>query len=172
MLNKKICLLGDFAVGKTSLIRRFVYDKFDDSYLSTIGVKISRKALNLDLAGKPPALNMLIWDLAGGEEFSSAMLNYYRGAAGAIIVCDLTRKPTLDKMEEYAKTFLEINRAAPLVFVGNKVDLENERVVSDADLAAIAQPHDAPLYTSSAKTGENVEELFMRLGKLLVKRDT
>lgn len=168
MLNKKICLLGDFAVGKTSLIRRFVYDKFDDSYLSTIGVKISRKALNLTVAGKPLALNMLIWDLAGGEEFSSAMLNYYRGAAGAIIVCDLTRELTLDKMREYARTFLEVNTAAPLVFVGNKVDLAEERVISDEDLALAAQPHNAPIYTSSAKTGESVEELFSRLGGLLV----
>ena len=86
-VQKKVCLLGDFAVGKTSLIRRYVEDRFDDKYLSTIGVKISRKIVQ-----RPDyALTLLIWDLAGGDDINQLSRRYLLGAVGAILVCDLTR---------------------------------------------------------------------------------
>jgi len=88
LIQKKVCLLGDFSVGKTSLSERFVYDRFSGRYLSTIGVKISRKPINIS---KDIMLNMLIWDLAGSEEFSGVQSSYLQGAQGAILVCDLTR---------------------------------------------------------------------------------
>lgn len=86
VVQKKVCLLGDFAVGKTSLVRRFVEGHFEDKYLSTIGVKVARKSLDRD----ETKLNLLIWDLVGGNEFSRSETGYLLGTAGALVVCDLT----------------------------------------------------------------------------------
>ena len=98
VIQKKICLLGDFGVGKTSLIRQFVEDRFDDRYLTTIGVKISRKTI----ARSYGSMSMLIWDLAGSTGFNSiSNSSYMQGTAGAVIVCDITRRETLAIFSEY-----------------------------------------------------------------------
>ena len=165
IIQKKICLLGDFAVGKTSLVRKFVEGRFDDRYLSTIGVKISRKTL----ARPYGDLNLLVWDLAGGDEFS-AQSSYLRGAAGALIVCDLTRRETLAAFERYARQVRALIATTPLVFVGNKVDLVAERAISDADLQDACTPPGGPYFLSSAKTGEQVEAAFLRLAEQLEAR--
>ena len=94
-LSKKVCLLGDFAVGKTSLVRRFVYDLFDDKYISTIGVKVSRKTVSLARDDDIVDLTMMLWDLAGSEEFSRMRASYLRGAACALMVYDISRPETL-----------------------------------------------------------------------------
>jgi len=158
VIQKKICLLGEFAVGKTSLVRRFVEGRFDDKYLSTIGVKISRRSLTRTYG----TLNLLVWDLAGGDEFSSQS-SYLRGTAGALIVCDLTRRETLGAFARYTQQVRAIVATTPLVFVGNKVDLVNERALSDADLQAAVG--DSPFFLSSARTGENVETAFVTLAE-------
>lgn len=145
------------------MIRRFVEGVFDDKYLSTIGTKISRKSL--DVAGQN--LTMLIWDLAGGEKFSRMMQSYYRGAAGAILVCDLTRKETLDALDQYVGDFWKVNPHTPLVIAGNKVDLVTARVISDANLAAFAEQYQASWFVSSAKSGQHVESLFQTLGNMI-----
>ena len=118
VVQKKVCLLGDFAVGKTSMVRRYVEGKFDDKYLSTIGVKISRKVLERD----GYTLNLLIWDLAGGEDFEEISQRYLLGAVGALIVCDLTRVDTLTYMKEYAERLRVSDAGAAIVLAGNKVD--------------------------------------------------
>lgn len=169
---KENLLAGEFAVGKTSLIRRFVEGKFEDKYLSTIGTKISRKNLQLTHGAKTVDLTMLIWDLAGGEKFDHMMQNYYRGAAGAIIVCDLTRPETAEAVKKYATDFWNINQQAPLVIVANKIDLVEQRLISDTDLTAVADFCHAPYYVSSAKTGENVETVFQSLGQRLISPST
>lgn len=97
-LSKKVCLLGDFAVGKTSLVRRFVHDYFDDQYLSTIGVKVSRKTINIAQGEQIVELTMMLWDLAGSEEFTHLRASYLRGAAGVLLVGDLTRPLTFDTL--------------------------------------------------------------------------
>lgn len=167
-IQKKICLLGDFAVGKTSLIRRFVEGRFDDKYLSTIGAKIDRKQLTLQRETGLTDLTLLIWDLAGGEKFSHMVSSYYRGAAGALLVCDLTRPETLATLERYVHEFWQINPGTPLIMVGNKVDLVEARAITDADLDAFATPRRLPWFTSSAKTSENVETTFALLGERLL----
>lgn len=154
-IQKKVCLLGDFAVGKTSLVRRFVEGRFDDKYLSTIGVKISRKPLMRE----DHVLNLLIWDLAGGDDYARGN-HYLRGAVGALIVCDLTRPDTLDALAGYASQLQNNNPQAGIVFIGNKVDLEADRRIRDQQLQTIAEMHQVPYLLTSAKTGAFVEEAF------------
>lgn len=165
VIQKKICLLGEFAVGKTSLVRRFVEGRFEDKYLSTIGVKISRRVLL-----RPSSqLNLLVWDLAGSEEFNSQSA-YVRGAAGAVVVCDLTRRETLAGLERYAKQMQAANGPVPLVFAANKADLTQERVIAEAELHAVAQTWHASLWHTSAKTGHNVEAAFEALAAAIEQR--
>ena len=167
-MQKKVCLLGDFAVGKTSLVRRFVEGIFEDKYLSTIGTKVSRRVIILEQAGRTIELTMLLWDLAGGEKFDRVMASYYRGAAGAILVCDLTRPETLETLWDYAGDFWNINPNSPLILVGNKVDLVEQRAVTNQDLATLAGRCRSPWFTTSAKTGENVELAFRLLGERII----
>jgi small GTP-binding protein len=169
-LAKKACLLGDFSVGKTSLVRRFVQGRFDERYLSTIGVKVDRKALSLFTPEGEVALTLMLWDLAGGPDAGPIVPSYYRGAAGAVIACDLTRPDTLPRVTSYAQGFLEANPNARLVIAANKVDLVEERRLSDEELDAVGSDLGAPLFLTSAKTGEQVEEMFQQFGLLLVAR--
>lgn len=164
-IQKKICLLGDFAVGKTSLVRRFVEDVFEDKYLSTIGARVSRKVVTV----RGASVTLLVWDLAGEEKFTQVMTSYYRGAAGAILVCDLTRAETFTSLKDYAQTFWRINPHTPLTVVGNKADLAEQRVIADAELSDAAVQLDAFWLTSSAKTGENVQGLFEKFAARLLE---
>lgn len=163
IVQKKICMLGDFAVGKTSLVRRFVEGRFDDKYLSTIGVKLSRKTVT-----RPEyTLNLILWDLAGGDDFVSVPSNYLVGVAGAILVCDLTRSYTLNTFKRYVEQIRSYNTAAPLLFIGNKADLVAERVVSEDDLQRVSQGFGGLSIITSAKTGLQVEDAFLLLADQL-----
>lgn len=168
MVSKKICLVGAFAVGKTSLVRRFVYDRFDDKYISTIGVKVSRKTVMVPQKTEVTELNMLVWDLAGSEEFSAVRANYMRGSAGAVVVVDVTRPDTLAVIWEYIDNLRSVAPKVAIVMAANKSD-----VVVDAALgktvADFADDLAVPLFCTSAKTGENVELMFRRLAMLLLE---
>jgi small GTP-binding protein len=168
-LTKKVCLLGDFAVGKTSLVRRFVEGRFDDRYLSTIGVKVDRKVLHVPGPSGLVVLSVMLWDLAGGPSIGPVSPSYYRGAAAAVIVCDVTRPETLDRTAHYAEGFLATNPGAPWILAANKVDLAEERLVSEETLARAADAHGVPLFVTSARSGDGVESLFERLGMLLIE---
>lgn len=166
--NKKVCLLGDFAVGKTSLIRRFVHSIFDDAYISTIGVKVSRKTVTVAGTSGMTDLALLLWDLAGSEEFSHVRSSYLRGAAGAVLVCDLTRPDSLDRMRGYAAELHRVSPDVRLVLAANKRDLGEQRRITGDALREVSQALHAPYRLTSAKTGEDVEALFLDLGRLLV----
>jgi len=167
-LTKKVCLLGDFSVGKTSLVRRFVEGRFDERYLSTIGVKVDRKILHLPTPAGEVALIIMLWDLAGGPDSAPVVPSYYRGAAGAVITCDLTRTDTVAGIGNYVERFQATNPAAKLVLAANKLDLVEQRQVSDEGVAAVGSALDAPVFLTSAKTGVQVEEMFRKLGEMLV----
>jgi len=171
-ISKKVCLVGDFAVGKTSLIRRFVYDLFDDKYLSTIGVKVSRKRIMLPSAEGADAplteLTMMLWDLAGSEEFTQVRASYLRGTAGALLVCDLTRAETLESLRSYADDLWSVSPSARVVLAANKQDLVEERQLTVEQIEAAAADLGAPFYLTSAKTGQGVEAAFYHLGRLLL----
>jgi small GTP-binding protein len=167
-LSKKVCLLGDFAVGKTSLVRRFVYDLFDDKYISTIGVKVSRKTVAMPRDDDIVELTMMLWDLANCEEFSQVRTSYLRGAAAAVLVCDLTRPETLDSLHAHMDDLLGVSPGAQLVLAANKCDLADQQQLTPAQIETVAAGLCAPYRLTSAKTGEEVETLFRHLGRLLV----
>jgi small GTP-binding protein len=172
-LTKKVCLLGDFAVGKTSLVRRFVHNVFEDKYISTIGVKVSYKTLAIPQNDGLVDLTLVLWDMAGSEEFRTLRTSYLRGAAGAMLVCDLTRPETLKTITSYATDMRSMNPGAKITVAANKLDLIPQQVpgafahLTQQDVEAVAAGIDAPCYLTSAKTGDEVEAIFRHLGQLL-----
>ena len=176
-ISKKVCLLGDFAVGKTSLVRRFVYDLFDDRYISTIGVKVSRKTVAIHHAGEIVELTMMLWDLAGSEEFDRVRASYLRGASGALVVCDLTRPETAATLQAYVQELQEVSPRARWMVAANKLDLVepcpagSQPAPALAQVQAAATSYGAPYYLTSAKTGDQVEALFRHLGRWLVGQE-
>ncbi len=166
-ISKKICLLGNFAVGKTSLVRRFIYSVFDDKYISTIGVKVSRKKVSVPTTNGTIDLTMMLWDLAGGETIEKIQTSYYRGTEGAILVCDLTQKDTLDNLQMYVDKTHNVNPQAKFIIAANKSDLTSAYQFSEPEIEAVATQLNAPYYFTSAKTGDNVEALFRQLAKLV-----
>ena len=167
-VSKKVCLLGDFAVGKTSLVRRFVYDFFEDKYISTIGVKVSRKTVQVPTNNQITNLTLMMWDLAGSETFSRMRSTYLRGSAGAILVCDLTRADTLDSLYTYTEDLYKVSASAKLVIAANKSDLVDQHQINVDQLEAASNKLKAPYFLASAKTGEEVESVFQRLGQLIL----
>jgi len=156
-VQKKICLLGDFSVGKTSLIRQFVEGLFDDKYLSTIGVKISRSTV--ELAEKEAIAKLLIWDLAVADYYSKVTSGYLTGASGVLMVCDVTRKSTLAMLDIYSKQLEAVSKKKiPIVILVNKIDLIDKREIEDQDIIEFADRLGAPWLFTSAKTGEGTED--------------
>jgi small GTP-binding protein len=171
-LIKKICLLGDGEVGKTSLIRKFVYDEFDDKYLMTIGTKITKKTMIMDSGQEDINLTMMINDIVGQVEFERIHKQYYRGSKAGIFVCDLTRKNTLERMEWWLDSFNEVVGGVPIILLGNKLDLVEQRQISESDIVRFAKNFNCSYFLTSAKTGENVEMAFEKIGRCLCSTTT
>jgi small GTP-binding protein len=167
-VSKKVCLLGSFAVGKTSLVRRFVYDLFDDNYLSKVGVKVSRKALALPLGEERVDLTMMLWDMDGRDEFRCVRASYQRGAAAAVLVCDLTHPESLEALRVFVEDVRSISPGARLIVAANKRDLTDQVRITAKQAASFAASLGTACYLTSAKTGEGVENLFRYLGSLLL----
>ena len=155
-IKKKIVLLGDSAVGKTSLIRRFVFDQFEDSYIATIGSKVSRKSFKIDKPHRTFEMTFMIWDIIGREGYHALHSRTFVGVHGAIVVADLTRRQTLESLERYWIPFLfKVVDKVPLVFVGNKSDLEGEYEFEPEELANMASRY--------CKNMDKVFEFLMKL---------
>jgi small GTP-binding protein len=176
-MKKKICLLGDAAVGKTSLIRRYVYNEFDDKYISTLGAKVSKKEINLNFSKKvekPIQVNMTlsIWDILGQKDDSSVRVRpvYYGGSNGAFIICDITRKETFENIPEWVRSFFKVTEKVPIVIVGNKIDLYKKAEVYYEDLEEFARKNKYPVFITSAKTNSNVEQAFYKLTELMLEK--
>ena len=171
VLVKKVCTLGEPAVGKTSLIRRFVYDVFDDKYIETIGAKVTKKTMRIRYipTGQTFQLRMMIWDIAGHGALDFVKPSYYRDAEGALIVCDLTRKLTMNKIPAWIDSFFSVTQKVPLVLIGNKSDLTDQHEARAQDLAQLASQYHCPYITTSAKTGDYVEGAFRGMGLSLIQ---
>lgn len=157
-LQKKICMIGGFSVGKTSLVRRYVQSIFSETYLTTVGVKIDKKTIELD----DRSVNLILWDLAGEDDISSLRMSYVRGAAGYVLVADGTRPATLD-VALSLRTRVEADYGAlPFVLLLNKSDLKDQWAVRDTEIEALKQ-NGWWVGLSSARTGEAVEDAFKDL---------
>jgi small GTP-binding protein len=163
VIQKKICLVGVFATGKTSLVRQFVYSKFTDKYHSTVGVKIDRK----EVALRDGAVNLVLWDLEGRDGHGDVRPSYLRGAAGIIYVADGTRPGTFEQIFELRALADKTIGTVPSVFAINKADLTEEWKIEDRQIEALDASKWHALRTS-AKTGEGVEDAFHWLATAMV----
>lgn len=162
MIQKKICTVGAYAVGKTSLLARFVKSLFDEKYLTTIGVKIDKKMVTV--AGQEVML--MLWDLAGEDEFSQLKTAYLRGASGYLLVADKTRPHTLETAFQLKARIENELGAIPCVLVFNKSDLVDESKIDRSEIDRLAQ-NGWQVIETSAKTGQGVEEAFLALTRQL-----
>jgi small GTP-binding protein len=166
---KKVVLLGDGGVGKTSLIARYVVDKFDDKYIATIGTKVSRKDIQVIKPNLIVNLRLMIWDVLGQKEYSKIRAASLSGAQGLILVGDLTRPATVDSLLEFWLKEAElVVGKVPTIVVGNKADLADKEQMTATVLESQGQKLDFPTCLASAKTGENVETMFQTLGEMMV----
>ncbi|HEQ78687.1 MAG TPA: GTP-binding protein [Euryarchaeota archaeon] len=165
----KICLIGDGAVGKTSLVQKFVLDKFDDSYITTIGTKVMKK----DVEVSDTRVTMMLWDILGQKDYNRLQSSSFVGSQGAILVLDRTRRETLDSLSQYwSPRFKEVIPLGFLVIAANKNDLVEQFQLSQSEIESFAKELDAPYFLSSAKTGENVEKMFSSMAQMcLQERD-
>jgi len=159
----KLCLLGDGAVGKTSLVRRYVFDVFDDKYLVSFGTKVSKKTMSIEGS----EIDLMIWDILGQKSHAALHEAYYRGAAGAFAVCDYTRPDTLKNLKSWLGSFRSIVGEMPVIILGNKSDLEKRFTFQE--LEAYGQSVGCLVLETSAKTGQNVELAFEQMGKKLLE---
>ncbi|EPY53208.1 GTPase Ypt5 [Schizosaccharomyces cryophilus OY26] len=169
-VNQKLVLLGDSAVGKSSLVLRFVKDQFDDYRESTIGAAFLTQTVPID---DSTSVKLEIWDTAGQERYKSLAPMYYRNANCAIVVYDITQASSLEKAKSWIK---ELQRQAPegiiIALAGNKLDLAQERrAVEKSDAEAYAAEANLLFFETSAKTAENVNELFTTISKKLPLED-
>jgi len=159
VLQKKICLLGAFGVGKTSLTRRYVDSIFSDAYLTTVGVKIDKKAVRVGAQD----VNLLIWDIAGEDDVSAVRTSYLRGAAGYLLVVDVTRAQTLDVAQSIRERVAAEVGEVPFLCLLNKTDVEAWDIGEERIAALGAQGWS--VQRTSAKTGAGVESAFADLAQ-------
>jgi small GTP-binding protein len=151
-------MLGGFSVGKTSLVKRYVHSVFSEAYLTTVGVKIDKKTVDLD--GR--TVNLILWDLAGEDDINSFRITNLRGAAGYVLVADGTRPSTLDVALSLRERVEAEFGPLPFVLLLNKSDLKEQWAVSDTELAGLRE-RGWWVQPSSARTGEGVEDAFKDL---------
>jgi small GTP-binding protein len=170
-LKVKVCLVGEKAVGKTSLIKKFVLDIFDDKYITTIGTKITKKSMVYDQWGKEIHLDLMIWDIMGQASFRSLLKDaYFYGAHGILAVADVTRPETVPALHEWLNSTREVVGDVPVVFMANKCDLENEAKVDQAMLDEEFERYHSKSFFTSAKTGDNITDAFQLIGEMIIDR--
>ena len=167
MIKKKICMVGMYGVGKTSLVRRYVQSMFDDRYLTTIGVKIDKK----DIAAGGTTVSLAIWDMAGEDEMAQVRVSHLRGASGYILVADGLRRASLDKALDLNRRIEGELGKLPFVLVVNKADVKPEWEIQAADIEQLAGSG-WTVFESSAKTGDGVEQLFLTLARQMLEQDS
>ncbi len=164
MLQKKICMVGAFATGKTSLVARFVHSIFSGNYQTTVGVKIDKKTINFH--GKE--LNLILWDLYGEDEFQKVRMSYLRGSSAYLLVVDGTRHNTLEKAFSLQIRVEETIGKVPFILVVNKSDMADEWEIETGELDKLKQQGWSIIQTS-AKTGQGVEEVFETIAQKILE---
>lgn len=167
VMIKKMCVIGEAAVGKTSLVKRFVYDRFSDSYIATIGAKTSAKELEITTGGIEYRLQLQIWDIIGLRSFAKLQTHAYKGANAAFIVTDISRKGTLRTFDLWLLALYKIAGEIPVILLVNKNDLKHD--YEKTEIEEVLKNYKFQYFITSAKTGENVEEAFAAIGKMMVE---
>jgi len=161
MFAYKIVMVGDFGVGKTSLVRRFVDNSFSEEYLSSIGVSISKKTLTNSM--------VMLWDIEGKTESKPIYESYLNGAKGFIVVADITRAATIEGISEHIELCMRKSPHAPIVVSLNKNDIQTDSVY-DKDKIENLSPNIIMVVETSAKSGESVEDIFLNLDSKIVEQ--
>ncbi|WP_455392622.1 Rab family GTPase [[Eubacterium] cellulosolvens] len=173
LMKKKICLIGDSRVGKTSLIKRYVNDEFDDKYIATIGAKISKKDMVVNVQNNgidyTTTITLSIWDLIGhrDREYWSLLKRYYLNTDGALFVCDVTSKSSLENLKEWINSLFNTIGVVPFIIMANKYDLISEAEFSNNELNGLVKNYNTKYYLTSAKTGANVMNSFKHLSEIM-----
>ncbi|MBH8551672.1 GTP-binding protein [Nostocaceae cyanobacterium CENA357] len=160
MIQKKICMVGAFATGKTSLVARFVHSIFSERYYTTVGVKIDKKVVSI----QENKLNFILWDLYGEDEFQKVRMSYLRGSSGYLLVVDGTRHSTLEKAFNLQIRVEDAIGQVPFILVLNKWDMTEEWEIENSEIDAVIQKGWSVIKTS-AKNGLGVEEVFQTLAE-------
>ena len=172
LLKSKICLVGERGVGKSSLIRRYVLDQFDDKYIRTLGAKVEKKTMRVEVPERHAQvdIHMAIWDIIGHVGFRQLLGDsFFNGAQGILAVADLTRGNTLPVLTGWIEAVEGVAGKVPVVLVANKADLTAEAQFGVAELAEMASTFGCTYLLTSAKSGQNVEEAFLRLATEIAK---
>ena len=163
MIQKKICMLGGFAVGKTSLVARYVTSLFSEKYLSTVGVKIDKKQVTVD--GQD--VTLMLWDIYGQDEFQTVQTSQLRGMSGYLLVVDGTRRATLETARLMQQKAAEAAGPVPFILLLNKSDLAAQWEIDEQAFFKLAEQGWRVIRTS-AKTGEGVEDAFQALTRAML----
>lgn len=161
----KICLLGDGNVGKTSIVYRYIENRFSRDFKSTLGVNLLKKKVILtegENAGK--ICSIQIWDLGGQNAYRKLRKLYLEGSQGALVVFDVTAQSSFDHLDDWIESLIEIRgKDVPMILIGNKIDLEANRVITEQQAQKYADKYNMPIIFTSAATGEKVEAAFIEL---------
>lgn len=162
-MQKKICLLGGFGVGKTSLVSRYVHSMFSDKYLTTVGVKIEKKSVHV----KGTDVDLVIWDIYGQDDFQKVRMSYLKGASGYFLVADGTRRGTLDTALTLHDAAQQVVPGAPFTLLINKLDLAAQWEIRE-DLLDVLRQKGWNILKTSAKNGDDVDQAFMGLARAML----
>ncbi len=169
VVKLKICLVGEEAVGKTSLIRRFSTGQFDESYIRTLGAVVTKRTVRLkEPSGRDVQIDMVILDIMGKRTFMQLFKDaYFSGARGILAVFDMTRKSSLRDLPTWFNSVRESVGQIPVLALANKTDLTDRIEVRDEDIAEVLGSRGIRVVRTSAKTGENVEDAFVNFAREL-----
>ncbi len=166
MIQKKICMVGAFGVGKTSLVARYVHGIYADKYQTTVGVKIDKKQITVDAQ----EITLVLWDLAGEDALTQVKPAHLRGASGYLLVADGTRRNTLETAISLQKRAEEAAGGVPFLLVLNKADIKASWQIANTDLQPLID-RGWTLLEASAKSGDQVEALFHELTVRMLRKD-
>ncbi|UCC18238.1 MAG: GTP-binding protein [Promethearchaeota archaeon] len=167
----KIIVIGDPAVGKTSLLTNFCGDKFNFEYVPTVGVNITKEPVTIkDDMGKDITVNLMVWDIAGQPQFYMLHRPYFNGADGMMLVYDITRSSSFSNINNWFSTSVKYGLSGiPRILIGNKIDLKDERKIILPMAEHLSEKIDAPFFETSALTGENVSLIFQKIAELTLR---
>lgn len=169
-LSSKVIVLGDGAVGKTSIVHRYVTEKFQKRYTATIGVDILNKSLKITKDSNDYEVNLNLWDIGGQDSFKLVRGKFYKQAIAALLIFDVTNKKSFDNLQNWIDEAIEnVEQQIPFVLIGNKIDLGDARVISSEEVQKKAKNLGISLVIeTSAVTGEGIDQAFNYLANTII----